>query len=90
MWRNIDVGSGFLLWLSGYVLGILSGCSQLINAVLGGSPLETFSARAYRNQDSAFWDIVRRLLDTIFSPRAGGHCKQSFIDNAQAAKDLVK
>ena len=90
MWRIVGFGSAVYVSLRRYGLRVMSGASQLINAILGGNNMETFSARAYRNQDSMFWDVVRRMLDAIFSPRAGGHCRESFICNAKAAKDLVK
>lgn len=90
MWRFSSSGSAIYSGVCGYLLGVLSGVSQLINAILGGNNLETFSARAYRNQDSMFWDVVRKMLDAIFSPRTGEHCRDSFICNAKAAKDLVK
>ena len=90
MWRFAGSGSAIYSGVCGYLLGVLSGVSQLINAILGGSPLQTFSARAYQNMGNSAWDIIRRLLDVIFSPRTGGHCKDSFVRNAQAAKDLIK
>ena len=48
------------------------------NTLLGGSPGETISARAWRNRNkSRFWGLARKGIDRLFF-FDGNHCEESF------------
>lgn len=60
-----------------YFTGILIAIDQLINAILGGPPDETISARAWRNRSTLLGKYLVVLIDKIFwfDP---SHCETSF------------
>lgn len=62
-----------------YVLNVLIAVDQVGNTLLGGSPDETLSARAYRTeqQGKVFGRFFRPLIDTLFwfDP---DHCKSAY------------
>jgi hypothetical protein len=67
-----------------YLNNVLIAADQLANAVLGGWPDETISARAYRRG----WRIRMALINALF--RDPDHCRNSFFaerDRAQSAKE---
>jgi hypothetical protein len=51
-----------------YLLFIGIALSQLLNAVTGGLPDETLSARAYRaDRDGRLWGVILRpIIDAVF------------------------
>jgi hypothetical protein len=55
-----------------YLNNVLIGLDQLGNAILGGSPDETISARAYRKH----WPIRMRLINWLFQDP--NHCRDAF------------
>ena len=63
-----------------YFLNNLIAQDQSLNALLGGSPDETLSSRAYRTeqQNKVFGKFFRPLIDLIFffDPL---HCYESYI-----------
>jgi hypothetical protein len=59
-----------------YLKCILIAFDQLCNALLFGSPDETFSARAYRLRDNG-WRAVYLLINCIFFWQ-DDHCKGSY------------
>jgi hypothetical protein len=60
-----------------YLKSILIAFDQLCNAFLGGSPDETFSARAYRLRDDGWW-VVYKTINCLFFWQED-HCKGSYI-----------
>lgn len=56
---------------------VLLGVDQLANTLLGGSPDETLSARAWRLRGtSAGWARAQRIIDAVFmDPK---HCEDSY------------
>lgn len=63
-----------------YLLNNAIAFDQQINALLGGSPDETLSARAYRTeqQGKAFGRFFRPLIDAIFFFDSH-HCHQAWL-----------
>jgi hypothetical protein len=51
--------------MSGYLLGLLTALSQLLNAAIGGCPRETLSHRAARNQHLPVWRAVGLVLEAV-------------------------
>lgn len=48
-----------------YLLGLLTASSQLGNALIGGRPTETLSARAARSQHLTGWWLLGLLLEAV-------------------------
>ena len=74
---------------------IMIAFDQFCNALLGGWPDETLSARIWRHKDQPGWHLVRLFVDGLFfwqwRPSLGGHCQQSWqaeIDRAQMPPEL--
>ena len=66
-----------------YLLNILIWIDQGINTFIGGSPDETLSARAWRQQDdSRHWHCLRLLIDGLFCLQ-DGHCYQSYVSEVE-------
>jgi hypothetical protein len=65
-----------------YLLNILIALSQLGNALLGGYPDESMSARAWRTRESGLGRIIRPLIDALFFVVTFGkdahHCRDSY------------
>jgi len=65
-----------------YLLNILIALSQLGNALLGGYPDESMSARAWRTRESGLGRITRPLIDALFFVVTFGkdrnHCRDSY------------
>lgn len=63
-----------------YILNVLIALDQLINTLIGGSPDETLSARAYRNeqQGKVLGKVFRPVIDFIFWFDKE-HCKTSYF-----------
>jgi hypothetical protein len=68
-----------------YLLNILIAVDQLVNALLGGSPDETLSARAWRAETQAkrLGLIFRPLIDFLFLPFEKEHCYQSWVSEVR-------
>jgi hypothetical protein len=61
-----------------YVLDILVSIDQLANAIGGGNPDCTISARTHVLH-GRYWRLVERVIDYAFFPVDGeGHCRQAF------------
>jgi len=69
--------------LKRYLLNNAIAIDQMFNAILGGSPDETLSSRAYRTeqQNKVFGKFFRPLIDSIFffDPM---HCYESYISES--------
>jgi hypothetical protein len=72
---------GFMSWL----LNVLIAIDQLGNAITGGNPDNTISARAAyfakfsNSKFKKFWIIIEKIIDKTFEPVDGkGHCLKSF------------
>jgi hypothetical protein len=66
-----------------YLLNILIGFDQLANAIIGGSPNDTISARLGRNYPNSFF---RKFVDFLFGPN---HCKDVAL-NGDGAEPIIK
>lgn len=66
-----------------YILNVLVAVDQLGNALLGGCPDETVSARLGREYPSSW---IRKLVDFIFGK---GHCKD-VAENGDSGKAIIK
>lgn len=61
-----------------YFKRVLIGADQLLNAVLGGWPDETLSARAYRQHfDKRRWNAMYRAINILFFTQKD-HCRSAF------------
>lgn len=71
-----------------YATRVLIAVDQVVNAVIGGQPDETLSARAWRlREQSRTWGLARRVIDAAFSPFGRDHCRLSF-ESEQARRHL--
>lgn len=63
-----------------YLLYNLIAIDQLVNTILGGSPDETLSSRAWRAEQSnkLFGRFFRPLIDGIFFWQKD-HCRQGYL-----------
>lgn len=52
--------------MKAYVHGILASLSQLLNAVCGGHPNMTLSARAYLEREKPCWAFIEKSINTLF------------------------
>lgn len=68
-----------------YFLNVLIGIDQLANAVTGGSPDETLSARAWRAESNGkmLGMAFRPLIDILFCMVERNHCEKAFIAELQ-------
>lgn len=70
--------------MAGYILRVLVAFSQLGNALLGGYPDESMSARAWRTGSKGRWPgvVMLRVIDTIFLVitfgRDENHCRHAY------------
>ncbi len=72
-----------------YVIRIASWLSQGINCVvLGGSPDQTVSARAYVLKDTQGWSTVYSLLNKIFFFQKD-HCRSSHEADLAFARQIL-
>ena len=62
-----------------YLLNVAIAVDQLGNAIIGGYPDETVSSRVYRySRTYKCANVIRIVLDLIFSPWGKEHCKESY------------
>ena len=77
--------------LSTWLLNILIGIDQLVNAITLGYPDETISSRAWRraSEGSRWWTFMRSFIDSlaylIFN--RVHHCQQSFLAEKMRAQE---
>jgi len=71
-----------------YFVDLIDALSMAINALLGGNPAETLSSRAFRT-DTVFWNIFRRTLDLVLTPRADNYCCKSYNRCLERSKALL-
>lgn len=64
-----------------YFLNVLIGFDQLANAIIGGAPDETLSARAWRSESNGkmLGMAFRPLIDALFCMFESNHCEKAFI-----------
>ena len=72
----------------GYVVEVIDGLSMAINALIGGNPAETLSSRAFRT-DTRIWNLIRRILDLLLTPRADNYCCKSYNRCLERSKALL-
>lgn len=71
-----------------YVVDVIDGLSMAINALIGGNPAETLSSRAFRT-NTRLWNIIRRILDLLLTPRADNYCCKSYNRCLERSKALL-
>ena len=71
-----------------YAVDLIDGLSMAINALTGGNPAETLSSRAFRT-DTRIWNIIRRILDLLLTPRADNYCCKSYNRCLERSKALL-
>ena len=72
----------------GYVVEVIDSVSMAVNALIGGNPAETLSSRAFRT-DTRIWNIIRRILDLLLTPRADNYCCKSYNRCLERSKALL-
>ena len=74
-----------------WLWNILIGIDQLVNAILGGWPDETLSARAYRKSRGGRrgWRSLRRLIDLAFFWDKN-HCRESWLSEIRGTQTAVE
>ena len=72
----------------GYVVEVIDGLSMAVNALIGGNPAETLSSRAFRT-DTRIWNLIRRILDLLLTPRADNYCCKSYNRCLERSKALL-
>lgn len=78
-------------WAKGvlrYVVEVIDGVSMAVNALIGGNPAETLSSRAFRT-DTRIWNLIRRILDLLLTPRADNYCCKSYNRCLERSKALL-
>lgn len=78
-------------WAKGvlrYVVEVIDGVSMAINALIGGNPAETLSSRAFRT-DTRIWNIIRRIIDLLLTPRTDNYCCKSYNRCLERSKALL-
>lgn len=65
-----------------YLLRVAIGVDQLLNAVLGGQPDETVSARCWRRREDWPYGPMRRVIDAVFFWQTD-HCQRSYESEAK-------
>ena len=78
-------------WAKGvlrYVVEVIDGVSMAVNALIGGNPAETLSSRAFRT-DTRIWNLIRRIIDLLLTPRADNYCCKSYNRCLERSKALL-
>ncbi len=62
-----------------YPKRILIGLDQFANAILGGMPDETISAKVYRKalDKGGIWKVLEKVINTLFNDSK--HCYTSYL-----------
>lgn len=73
-----------------YLINLATAISQLVNAMVGGHPDETLSARAWRGhiEGNAFWSMLRLSLNSVFFWQVD-HCRSSFLADCKRAEQVL-
>ena len=66
-----------------YAINLLIGIDQFFNAVLGGAPDETISARCARGQRYWYWRVLGAILNAI----QPGHIETALANEQSGAHD---
>ena len=61
-----------------YVLFNLIALDQAINALLGGYPDETVSARSWRHREHRVWGVAHKIIDGLFFWQKQ-HCRAAYL-----------
>lgn len=71
-----------------YLKANLIALDQLGNTLLGGSPDETLSARAYRvEQKGRLWGrLLRPAIDLVFRAFERDHCRLSYLSEVSRSQ----
>ena len=73
-----------------YLTRVAACLSQGINCVLlGGSPDQTVSARAYVNRTNTVWALVYRIINVVFFWQED-HCRSSHQSDVDFALAVLK
>lgn len=76
-----------------YLLSVLIAIDQLGNAIAGGNPDNTISARVgffasdlHQSKIKAYWKTLERIIDFTFAPLQGpGHCFHAWLGEQDEA-----
>lgn len=74
--------------MSTYLWGVAEAISQLFNALLGGNPNMTLSARAYVNRERPRWRTAYKTLNRVFFWQED-HCRASWTKDIMFARHAL-
>jgi len=74
--------------MKAYALNILAAISQVINAIIGGDPNVTISARCHRGRDRYPWKVLRWVINKSFWFEED-HCKASYVRDQEFCQRLA-
>jgi hypothetical protein len=71
-----------------YIRDVSDAVSRLLNVIVGGNGADTLSSQAFRTP-GPFWELLRKWLDIIFSPRTRNHCQKMHWRCLERSKALL-
>ena len=71
-----------------YVREVSDAVSRLLNVIVGGNGADTLSSQAFRTP-GPFWEMLRKILDMLFSPRTRNHCQKMHWRCLERSKALL-
>lgn len=71
-----------------YIRDVSDAVSRLLNVIVGGNGADTLSSQAFRTP-GPFWELLRKFLDVIFSPRTRNHCQKMHWRCLERSKALL-
>ena len=74
-------------WVKDYLINNLAAISQLFNAIIGGHPNMTLSARAYCSKGDSGWFLAHKTINTLFFWQHD-HCKKSWEQDEKFCEAL--
>ena len=74
--------------LYNYLISVSDAVSRLLNVMIGGNGADTLSSQAFRTP-GPFWELLRKWLDIIFSPRTRNHCQKMHWRCLERSKKLL-
>ncbi len=71
-----------------YIRNVSDAVSRLLNVMIGGNGADTLSSQAFRTP-GPFWEMLRKILDLLFSPRTKNHCQKMHWRCLERSKALL-
>lgn len=71
-----------------YLIRLSTAISQMGNALIGGNPNRTISARCYLNRDKRGWRQAYKVINIVYFWQSN-HCKESHNADIQFAREVL-